>query len=387
MTEQGTRKIALYVLAAFVIGVVLTVGAFYLVPILPSQAQQESTSVQAPAVSVPVGSNVIPDIVQRTSPAVVLIETTAEKKTRLNYDPFFNDPFFREFFGGRLPFDSRTEVVRGMGSGFIISRDGYILTNEHVVSGADQIQVTIVGHDKPYKARIVGADHDLDLAVLKVDAGNNLPFLALGDSDKVRVGEWAIAIGNPHGLDHTVTVGVISAKGRPVSVQDRNYKNLLQTDASINPGNSGGPLLNLNGEVIGINTAVNAAAQGIGFAIPTSTVKPVLETLITKGKLLRPWLGVYIQSVTQDIASSLGLSKPEGVLITSLVEGGPAYKAGLEQYDVILEIDKQKISDTGALTAKVEKLQVGQKVNVLVFRNGKYLLVPVVIGDKNSNNQ
>ncbi|MGQ9558422.1 MAG: trypsin-like peptidase domain-containing protein [Desulfurispora sp.] len=387
MNEQGSRKIGLLVLAAFVIGVLLTAGAFYLVPILPSQAQQESTPAQSPAVTVPVGHNVIPDIVQRTSPAVVLIETAAEKKTRLNYDPFFNDPFFREFFGGRLPFDRRTEVVRGMGSGFIISRDGYILTNEHVVSGADQIQVTIVGHDKPYKARIVGADHDLDLAVLKVDAGNNLPFLALGDSDKVRVGEWAIAIGNPHGLDHTVTVGVISAKGRPVSVQDRNYKNLLQTDASINPGNSGGPLLNLNGEVIGINTAVNAAAQGIGFAIPTSTVKPVLDTLITKGKLLRPWLGVYIQSVTQDIASSLGLSKPEGVLITSLVDGGPAYKAGLEQYDVILEIDKQKVSDTGALTAKVEKLQVGQKVNILVYRNGKYLLVPVVIGDKNSSNQ
>lgn len=387
MTDQGTRKIGLFVLAAFVIGVLITAGAFYLVPILPSQAQQESTPAQSPAVTVPVGNNVIPDIVQRTSPAVVLIETTAEKKTRLNYDPFFNDPFFREFFGGRLPFDSRTEVVRGMGSGFIISRDGYILTNEHVVSGAEQIQVTIAGHDKPYKARIVGADHDLDLAVLKVDAGNNLPFLALGDSDKVRVGEWAIAIGNPHGLDHTVTVGVISAKGRPVSVQDRNYKNLLQTDASINPGNSGGPLLNLNGEVIGINTAVNAAAQGIGFAIPTSTVKPVLDTLITKGKLLRPWLGVYIQTVTQDIASSLGLSKPEGVLITSLVEGGPAYKAGLEQYDVILEIDKQKVSDTGALTAKVEKLQVGQKVNILVYRNGKYLLVPVVIGDKNSSKQ
>jgi Do/DeqQ family serine protease len=340
-----------------------------------------ATGVQAgsPATD-PAGTNLIADIVDKTSPAVVMIQTTVESRGRA-YDPFFNDPFFRDFFGRRFPLDTGPQYTQGMGSGFIISKDGYILTNEHVVSGAKKIEVIMAGRDKPVTAKLVGSDFELDLAVLKID-GTDLPFLALGDSDAVRVGEWAIAIGNPHGLDHTVTVGVISAKGRPVAVQDRQYKNLLQTDASINPGNSGGPLLNTKGQVVGINTAVNAAAQGIGFAIPTSTVKPVLDTLINQGKITRPWLGVYIQTVSNDIADYLKLGRSEGALVTAVVEGGPAEAAGIVQGDLITEINHQKVASAGDLTSLVEKTKPGDKAVVVVYREGKKMLIDVTIGEK-----
>lgn len=377
MTEGKGKSMAVIVLAAFILGVTLTGAAFYLAPINPSMAvgQGGTDSGQSPA-----GTGLIPDIVEKTSPAVVLIETTVQKKYR-NYDPFFNDPFFRDFFGNQFPFENRTEISRGMGSGFIISRDGYILTNEHVVNGATKIEV-VLAKGRKVPAKLMGSDFELDLAVLKIEAGNNLPYLEMGDTDKVRVGDWAIAIGNPHGLDHTVTVGVISAKGRPVTIQDRNYKNLLQTDASINPGNSGGPLLNMQGQVVGINTAVNATAQGIGFAIPTSTVKPVLDTLMHKGKVSHPWFGVYIQPVTDEIAEYLGMEKARGIIISDTVGGGPADKAGLARGDVILEIDKQKINTTKDLTSMVEKMKVGQKTLVLILRNGQTSYVPVIIGEK-----
>lgn len=374
---KKTKSLKIFVLAAFILGVLLAGTAFYLAPIRPSMAVGQANSGQSP-----VGTNIISNVVDKTSPAVVLIETTVQS-TR-SYDPFFNDPFFREFFGNRIPYGSRTETSRGMGSGFIISKDGYILTNEHVVNGASKIEV-VLSKDKRVKAELMGSDFELDLAVLKIDVGDDLPYLEFGDTDKVRVGDWAIAIGNPHGLDHTVTVGVISAKGRPVTIQNRNYKNLLQTDASINPGNSGGPLLDMNGKVIGINTAVNATAQGIGFAIPTSTVQPVLDILKQKGKISHPWLGVYIQPVTDEIAQYLGMEKAEGILISDVVGGGPADEAGLTRGDVILEIDKEKINTTRELTSNVEKKKVGQKVTVLIYRNGQLKYVPVTIGDKGNN--
>ena len=221
------------------------------------------------------GPETIADMVAAAGPAVVEIQT--EVATQVD-NPFFNDPFFQQFFGQNFS-QPQTEVQQGLGSGFLISPDGYLLTNEHVIDGATVITVTIAGKPQPVSAQVVGSEKDLDLAVLKVNAGSNLPYLKLGDSDNSRVGDWAIAIGNPYGLDNTVTVGVISAKGRPVTVQDHNYPNLLQTDASINPGNSGGPLLNLNGEVIGINTAVDEQAQGIGFAIPINTAKNLIDSV------------------------------------------------------------------------------------------------------------
>lgn len=377
--SKNRRSYSVIVLAAFVLGIVLAGTACYLAPIQPSQAVDEGGN---QAVS-PVGTNIIAGIVDKTSPAVVKIETTVQR-TR-SYDPYFNDPFFKNFFGGQFP-QGQTEITQGMGSGFIISKDGYILTNEHVVSGATKIEVVLTQGNKRVPAKLMGSDTELDLAVLKIDAGSNLPFLEMGDSDKVKVGDWVIAIGNPYGLDHTVTVGVISAKGRPVTIQNRDYKNLLQTDASINPGNSGGPLLNMKGQVVGINTAVNASAQGIGFAIPTSTVNPVLNILKTKGKVSHPWIGVYIQPVTSEIAQYLKMGSAEGILVSDVVQGGPADKAGLTRGDVILEMDKQKINTTKDLTDKIDNAKVGQKLQLMIFRNGETRIVPVTVGEKGEVN-
>ncbi|KJS67205.1 MAG: peptidase S1 [Peptococcaceae bacterium BICA1-7] len=380
---------AAFIIAAFVLGVSLASAAFYFMPILPSLAESgNATAIQAstaiPGVN-PVGSGSIADIVDKTSPAVVEIRTTTQSGS--SRDPFASDPFFRQFFGNRIPFDSGPRTSVGMGSGFIISEDGYILTNDHVVEGATQIEVIMTGKDQPIPAKLVGSDAELDLAVLKISGQNDLPTLQLGDSNSVRVGEWAIAIGNPQGLDHTVTVGVISAKGRPITVENKQYKNLLQTDASINPGNSGGPLLNMSGQVIGINTAVNASAQGIGFAIPTSTVKPVLDTLINNGKISRPWLGVYIQSLNREIADYLKLDRTEGALVTSVVEGGPAAAAGIVEGDVITEIDHQSVATPGDLTGLVEKMKPDQKVVAVVYREGKKMLINLVIGEKGNIEQ
>lgn len=309
----------------------------------------------------------IAGIVGKAGPAVVKIETFVTTSQRS--DPFFEDPFYKEFFG-QFDYTPKKKVQRGLGSGFIISPDGYILTNEHVVQGAQEIQVNIVGRKSSVPAKVVGADHELDLAVLKIDAGNNLPVLKLGSSSAVSVGNWVIAIGNPYGLDHTVTVGVISAKGRPVTIQDRSFRNLLQTDASINPGNSGGPLLNLKGEVIGINTAV-AQAQGIGFAIPSDTVESVLDDLIKQGKVKRGWLGVEIQEVTPTIADYFGLSEPEGVLIRNVVQGGPAEKAGLKQGDIITAIGGEKVNTTDDLLDLIREAGPGKKVQLTIWRNKK----------------
>ncbi|MEW6181875.1 MAG: trypsin-like peptidase domain-containing protein [Bacillota bacterium] len=321
----------------------------------------------------------IAGIVERTGSAVVKIDTLSAVSDS-QMDPFYNDPFFRQFFGGMPP--RQQQYQPSLGSGFIISDDGYILTNEHVVDNASEIQVTVSGYSKPFKARVVGSDYDLDLTLLKIDAGKKLSYLKLGDAGKMKVGDWVIAIGNPYGLDHTVTVGVISAKGRPIDIEDRHYKNLLQTDASINPGNSGGPLLDLNGEVIGINTAVNAQAQGIGFAIPSSTVNSILSDLKNKGKVVRPWLGVQVQSVDKQWADYLGLSSTEGALVVGVVSGSPAERSGITRGDVVMEIAGSKIKTPDDLVSVVTKQKVGSKVDILVWRDGKLVRVSVSINEK-----
>ena len=369
---KNIRKGGIIVVAAFVIGLLVAGATFYLLPIIPSAATQTAG---ATAIN-PVGTNLIADVVDKTGPAVVMVRTTVQSGGGAL------DPFFRQFFGGRVPMDSAPQYSSGMGSGFIISKEGYILTNQHVIDGAAKIEVIMGGQEDPVPAELIGSDQELDLAVIKIKGREDLPVLELGDSDAVRVGEWAIAIGNPQGLDHTVTVGVISAKGRPITVEGRQYKNLLQTDASINPGNSGGPLLNTRGQVIGINTAVSAPAQGIGFAIPTSTVQPVLDTLINEGRISRPWLGVYIQSVNKEIADYLKLNVAEGVAVTSVVEGGPANKAGIVQGDVIVEIDQNKVAAAGDLTSVLEKMKPGQKAAVVLYRDGKKLQLNVTLGEK-----
>jgi S1-C subfamily serine protease len=245
--------------------------------------------------------------------------------------------------------------------------------------------VTVTGFNKDLPAKVVGADYDLDLALLKLDAGRELPFLPLGNSDQIRVGNWVIAIGNPYGLDHTVTTGVISAKGRPIAVDDRQYENLLQTDASINPGNSGGPLLNLRGEVVGINTAISAGAQGIGFAIPTSTVTRVLEDLKNNVTAIRPWIGVQVRTVDEDAVRALSLDKAEGALVVGVISGSPADKAGLRQGDVIVEFNANKVTNADELVAVIKTCQVNARVNALVVRNKQLRTVSITIAEKPRN--
>lgn len=382
--DKYKKTLVLGVATALLLEIFLLITAFGFLPgeiSKPSIAFDNTGASPAVAEASLVGTNIIADIVEKTSPAVVKIETLS-KSSGQTIDPFFNDPFFRQFFGTPGPYRVEPEVRKGMGSGFIISKDGYILTNEHVIDQASDIKVYLTGRENPLSARVVGKDFELDLAVLKVDAGNNLPYIELGDSDAARVGEWVIAIGNPYGLDHTVTTGVISAKGRPVTVDDRQYKNLLQTDASINPGNSGGPLLNLSGKVVGINTAVNAQAQGIGFAIPANTVKSVLDTLISKGKVSRPQMGVYIQTLTSEIAEQLGLKNKQGAIISGIIPGSPAEKAGLRQGDVILQIDRKNIQDAGDVTEIIQKHKVGDKIVLLVETKGTQKYVPITLEEK-----
>lgn len=360
---------------AFAGGIIFASGKAWLNPVQASQTSQSQSGTALPGV----GPNTIADTVDRVGPAVVKIDTTITTSYQGD-NPFLNDPFFRQFFGEQFS-QPRTQVQKGLGSGFLISADGYILTNQHVIDGATSIQVTLVGKSNPYTAKVVGSDRELDLAVLKID-GSGLPYLKLGNSDQISVGNWVIAIGNPYGLDHTVTVGVISAKGRPVTVEDRTYKNLLQTDASINPGNSGGPLLNLQGEVIGINTAVNAQAQGIGFAIPSNTVSSVLSELMGSGKITRGWLGIEMQNVTQGIAQYLGYSGQTGVVVRDVLAASPAYKAGLQQGDIITSINGSSINNTDDLSTIIERSSPGTRVTLTVWRNQKSIKIPVTLGER-----
>lgn len=311
----------------------------------------------------------ISDVVKQTAPAVVKIETIVQTSNHAN--PYLNDPFFRQFFGVEgVP---KTQVQTGMGSGFIVSDDGYIVTNNHVIEGASQINVILTTNDT-YQAKVVGADYDLDLAVLKIEPKEKLPTLKFGSSDNIEVGDWVIAIGNPYGLDHTVTVGVISAKGRPVNIEDKRFRNLLQTDASINPGNSGGPLINLNGEVVGVNTAVNAQAQGIGFAIPSSTVVSVYNQIIAKGSVSHPYIGVGIQPVQDQ----------RGVMVSGVVPGSPAENSGIIPGDIIMQFNGQNLTHPQELIDAVDQTKPGDKITLVVVRAGQSKEIGIIIGDKGS---
>ena len=307
-------------------------------------------------------SDTVRNIAEQCGDAVVRIATEV---TRTASNPFYNDPFFREFFGSPQP---RTET--GLGSGFLFRDDGYILTNNHVVEGADTISVYLTSSEEPYEATVIGREAGLDLAVIKIE-GEGFPYLLLGDSDQASVGDWVVAIGNPYGLDHTVTVGVISAKGRPLTIEKTAYQNLLQTDAAINPGNSGGPMLNLRGEVIGINTAINASAQGIGFAIPSSTVLDVLGELENGIERVRPWIGINMQQMSSDMLQYFNIEGMQtGVIVNNVVEGAPADKAGIRRGDVLLEVDGQKVTDTAQVRGIILSHKVGDVVMIKVFRDG-----------------
>jgi len=293
-------------------------------------------------------------------------------------EDFFDQ--FDQFFGKRYQ-QSRKE--RSLGSGFLISGDGYIVTNNHVVEGADEIKVKLRENgkrEKGYLAELVGTDSETDLALLKIHPKTSLPYLDFGDSEKIEVGEWVMAIGNPFGLDHTVTAGIISAKGRVIGAGP--YDNFLQTDASINPGNSGGPLLNMRGEVIGINSAIVASGQGIGFAIPSSMAKDVIEQLKEYQKVKRGLLGVMVQAMDDNTAKALGLGANRGALVASTTSGGPADRAGIKAGDVILAADGEAIEDYGDLTRKIGSLAPGAKVNLTLWRKGKRILLTAFLDER-----
>ncbi|NPB09252.1 MAG: DegQ family serine endoprotease, partial [Thermodesulfobacteria bacterium] len=332
-------------------------------------------------------SKAFAEVAKKAGPAVVFVqvEKVVERAPAMEPFPFggpfdfFGNDFFERFFRQRFP---RKFKQMGAGSGFIISPDGYILTNNHVVANANKVTVKLAD-GREFKAKIVGTDPASDVAVLKIEA-KDLPVLPLGDSDKIEVGEWVIAIGNPFGLTQTVTVGVISAKGRSgVGITD--YEDFIQTDAAINPGNSGGPLVNLRGEAIGMNTAIftrSGGYMGIGFAIPINMVKVITKQLIEKGKVVRGWLGVVIQDLNEDLAKSFGLDKPEGALVTEVAEGSPAEKAGLKSGDVIVEYNGKPVHNVAELRTMVALTPPGTKVKLVVIRQGKRKELEVTIGQQ-----
>lgn len=325
------------------------------------------------------------DLAERVKPAVVNISTTKTFKGRsglgtpFGRSPFsgrFGDDFFERFFGD-IP--QREFKQRSLGSGFIISNDGYIFTNNHVVEQTDKILVK-VSDGKEYEAKIIGTDAKTDIALIKIKPDNSLPFVEIGDSDAVKVGEWVIAIGNPFGLEQTVTAGIVSAKGRVIGAGA--YDNFIQTDASINPGNSGGPLFNMAGKVIGINTAIVAQGQGIGFAIPMNMAKSILSDLKTKGKVTRGWLGISVQDISEDIAKNLNHKNKNGALVSEVFKDDPADKAGIKVGDVIVEINGKAIKDTHELLLTIASLHVGEKVLIKGLRDGKEISFQVVVAER-----
>lgn len=328
-------------------------------------------------------------VVKKAEPAVVFVgvEKSVHAAGRQgNPDNFLNDPFFQRFFGPRFKHPKMPRQhdfkQRGAGSGFIISKDGYILTNNHVVADADKITVRLAD-EREFTAKVVGTDPQSDVALIKID-GKNLPVLPLGNSDKIQVGEWVIAIGNPFELLQTVTVGVVSAKGRNhMGISD--YENYIQTDAAINPGNSGGPLLNIHGEVIGINSAIfsrSGGYMGIGFAIPINMAKNIEQQLLQHGKVTRGWLGVMIQNVNKDLAESFNLKSTHGVLISEVNAKTPAEKAGIKQGDVVIAIDGKTIDNVGELRNTIAMTSPGTKLVLTVMRDGKKYSIPVTIGEQ-----
>ncbi|MBN2057643.1 MAG: trypsin-like peptidase domain-containing protein [Candidatus Saganbacteria bacterium] len=316
------------------------------------------------------GPNTIADIVEDIGDAVVNIDVVKNVRVTSPFRTFERDfgsfgfdlaPEFKDFFSGRVI------PQKGAGSGFIIDKDGHILTNTHVIKGADEIKITLKDGRK-LDGKVIGKDDTLDLAVIKVEA-KDLPSIKLGDSSRIRPGEWVIAIGNPYGFANTVTAGIISATGR--SLRDLGKDNLIQTDAPINPGNSGGPLLDLNGQVIGINVAIVAGAQSIGFAIPINSAKDVLKELIEKGKVIRPWLGVYMRDVDEKIASYLDLPLAEGVIVTEVAKDSPAEKMGLQKYDVIRKLNDKPVESSSEIVEQVAKFKPGTSISLEIYRDGK----------------
>ena len=338
-----------------------------------------------PASAATLAPDTFANIAEKYSPAVVNISTQKTLKSRGSRREFFGpgpmpgprDPFW-DFFEKFMPEMPHGQTQRSLGTGFIIDAKGLVITNDHVVKNADKIKVKMAGRSgKEYTATVKGRDPQTDIALLQIDSNETFPFLAFGNSDELRVGDWVVAIGNPFGLGHTVTQGIISAKGRIIGAG--RYDNFLQTDAAINPGNSGGPLLNLNGEVVGINTAIVASGQGIGFAIPIALAKDVIDQLQKTGKVVRGMLGVQVQTVSPEMAKAFGMSEPRGALVAEVHPGSPAEKAGLQREDIIIEYNDQPIKEMNELPRLVAATPPGTKTTVKVLREGKEKTLPITV--------
>jgi serine protease Do len=357
-------------IAAFLFGLMLTVS--HLNPVLA--AEKAKTSVDL--------STAITQVAKQNIPAVVHIEVTERQEVANPLLPFEGDPFFRRFFDiPKMPKKFKREL-KGLGTGMIMDAQGHILTNHHVAGGATKIEV-LLSNGQRYPARLVGTDPKTDLAVIHISAKEPLPHVTFGDSDKVEVGEWVVAIGHPRGLDQTVTQGIISAKHRQGITDPSSYQDFLQTDAAINPGNSGGPLLNLQGEVIGVNAAIASESggfEGIGFTIPSNMALHVARALIVHGKVERGWLGISIQDLTPDLAKSAHVETTKGALVADVVKGGPAEKGGLKKNDVVIAYRGKEIPDSGAFRNEVANTPIGSEAKVTVLRDGKKVELTIKVG-------
>jgi len=325
------------------------------------------------------------DISKAATPAVVNISTTRLVKNDLSPNSLFEDPFFKQFFGNEFGHQfqqPREQKVQSLGSGVIINSDGLIVTNNHVVANADEIRV-LLGDKREFKGKVVGTDPKTDLAIIRIPA-NHLPTIPWGDSSKMQVGEYVLAIGNPFGLNQTVTMGIISALGR-ANVGISDYEDFIQTDAAINPGNSGGALVNTKGELIGINTAIfskSGGYMGIGFAIPSNMAKSVLDSIQKEGKVVRGWLGVMVQEVTPELAKEFGIEQNAGALVSDVVDGSPAKKGGLERGDVIIQYQGKPVDNPAQLRNEVVETPVGTRIKLVVIRNKQEILLETKIEEQ-----
>ena len=382
--------------ASILFGMVLA-GGIRLTPASLAESEIQPAALkqsQAPAAS-SAGSASRPgypsfaDIVEKVNPAVVSIIST-EMVEPGKGNPPFHSPF--EFFFGpdnrrrqQGPSEPRREDSGG--SGFLISEDGYILTNYHVIEGADKIRVSLSDDDTEYRAEVVGTDPSTDLALIKISADHKLPMVPMGDSDTLRVGEWVIAVGNPYYYEHTVTVGVVSAKNRKLTElsKDPSLDEFIQTDAAINFGNSGGPLLNVNGEVVGVNSAISSVGQGIGFAVPINTAKAILSQLKASGHVSRGYLGVRLQNVTQDLKDAFGLKDTRGALVQDVDKGLPGDKAGIRPGDVIVGVEGKAVSTTDELVKIISAREPGSRVRLNLMRDGRPVMVTARLEDRGEN--
>ena len=374
--QSGLWRIFAIGLPFLVAGVLIASGFHWT---NPSVAKEITAGPHVTTVSAPAMPSSFSELASKLSPTVVNVKVTKIEKATFRGPQMHGgqfDDFFRHFFKDmpQMPENRRTQ---GAGSGVIISNDGYVLTNNHVVEDAKEVMVTLTDNEE-YEAKVIGRDPKTDLAVLKIDAKKSFPAAALGDSEYLNVGDWVVAIGNPFGLNHTVTSGIVSAKGRVIGAGP--YDDFIQTDASINPGNSGGPLFNMQGEVVGINTAIIPQGQGIGFAIPVNTAKPLIPQLVSTGKITRGYLGVNIQTITSDLAKALQVENRDGALVADVVSGSPADDAGIERGDIIIAYNGQKVKDSQDLPAKVAATPVGEKATVTVLRDGNEKELTVKIG-------